>query len=339
MSKISRVTQLIFGSNAGANQIAQFGSYTAGSPEFTTNPATIQALAEYVDGWFSAVLQGNSPAIEDMNALCYLYAYQLAYLMQAGVAEWDSATVYYLNSMVNYGGVIYYSLIDSNTNNIPSSTPSDWKVLASNPMTSAGDLVYGTTNGVPVRLPIGSNSQILQVTAGLPSWVSSQFSAQSPNMVYAGPGSGSAAIPGFRQLVYADIPATQVVVGTAQTALGTTSSTTYATPTNAPTVSITALYTATYVISGTIAYDNSTSGKQSWMQINATTGAPTILIAQEVTMQGTSTVSDSPYTLANLISGSSYVFTLQAKTTSGGTAEIRSDDLSISGNSIMAKLA
>lgn len=39
-----------------------------------------------------------------------------------------------------------------------------------NPMTTAGDIIIGTVDGVPVRLPIGANGEVLTVTAGVPSW-------------------------------------------------------------------------------------------------------------------------------------------------------------------------
>ncbi|PNA42272.1 hypothetical protein, partial [Pseudomonas sp. MPR-AND1A] len=85
MAKLSRVTQKIFGSSAGANQIGKFGSYAAGSPVISSDPTVIQSLSNWLTGWFGAVVGGNSPAIEDMNAVCFVYAYQLAYLMQQGI--------------------------------------------------------------------------------------------------------------------------------------------------------------------------------------------------------------------------------------------------------------
>jgi len=126
MSKLTRFTQQVFGSNASTNQMAQFGSFAAGAP-LTYNgaaitPAIVQALPNYLTGWFSSVIGNNSPLIEDMNSLCYLFAYQLAYLMQQGIAEWDSATTYYTGSMVNSGGVIYISLQDNNINKSLSNT-------------------------------------------------------------------------------------------------------------------------------------------------------------------------------------------------------------------------
>lgn len=107
MSKLSRVTQKVFGSTAGFQQIAQFGSLQAGTPTFTTNIATIQALSNYLVGWFNAVIGQNSPAIEDMNALFYLITTQMAYEFQQGIPEWDSGTTYYAGSLVNYDVFIF----------------------------------------------------------------------------------------------------------------------------------------------------------------------------------------------------------------------------------------
>lgn len=118
MAKITRKIAKIFGSSAGVNQISEFGSLAAGAIVYSTDPTAIQSLSNYLTGWFGAVVGSNSPAIEDMNALCYLYAYQIAYLMQAGVAEYDSTTTYYIGSLVNDGtGIIYVSLTDTNLGN------------------------------------------------------------------------------------------------------------------------------------------------------------------------------------------------------------------------------
>lgn len=126
MAKIVRKTQKIFGSNAGLNQIAQFGSLAAAAPTFTTDPDTIQALANYLEGWFSGIIGSNSPAIEDMNALFYLMAYQIAYGMQSGVPEYDASTTYYIGSIVNNGlGKLYVSTTDNNINN-PLTSVSNW---------------------------------------------------------------------------------------------------------------------------------------------------------------------------------------------------------------------
>jgi len=118
MARLSRVYQKLFGSAANAGEIGKFGSLAAGSPTTTTDPAVMQALGNWDGGWFSAVLGGNSPAIEDMNSLHYVAFYQLAYLFQSGVPEWNSSTTYYVGGLAQDGyGNIYVSLADNNTGN------------------------------------------------------------------------------------------------------------------------------------------------------------------------------------------------------------------------------
>lgn len=153
MAKLNRVLQKIFGSTSGANQIAQFGSYQAGTPTFSTDPSVIQSLSNYLTGWFAAVNGSYSPAIEDMNALHYLFSYQLAYLMQAGISEWDATTTYYIGSLVNDGtGRVYSSLIDTNLNQ-PVTDTSKWRcvqgvtVSTINPSTQSPYSLGASDNG------------------------------------------------------------------------------------------------------------------------------------------------------------------------------------------------
>lgn len=131
MARLARFTAKIFGSSAGVNQISQFGSLAAGAPAFSTNPGVIQNLSRWASGWFNAVIGGNSPAIEDMNAFCFVMAYQIAYMMQQGVAEWDSATTYYTNNFAASNGDIFVSIADNNLNN-PVSDATKWKMLGAN---------------------------------------------------------------------------------------------------------------------------------------------------------------------------------------------------------------
>lgn len=150
MSRLSRFTQLIFGSAAGSNQIAEYGSLAASAPATyngsTISPAIVQTLANYLEGWFGAVIGQNSPAIEDMNALCYLYAFQLAYIFQAGIPEWDSGTTYYTGSLVQSSGVWYVSLTDTNLNHAVTDstrwfTPTQPGVLSPNALPFASGMI------------------------------------------------------------------------------------------------------------------------------------------------------------------------------------------------------
>jgi len=118
MAKLDRKLMKLFASNAGLNQRAQIGSLAANTPTFTTDIETMQSLQEYLDGWFSIVIGANSPAIEDMNSLHYLFAYQLCYLMQDGIPEWNDETEYFIGSIAkDASGNIYRSLQDNNLNN------------------------------------------------------------------------------------------------------------------------------------------------------------------------------------------------------------------------------
>lgn len=129
MPKILRKNQKVFASTAGGTQVSKFGSLAAGAPAFTSDPDLIQSLSNYLSGWFGAVVGSNSPAIEDMNAICYLFAYQLAYGFQAGVAEWNSLTTYYIGSFASDGlGNLYYSTTDNNLNNVLTST-ANWRLF------------------------------------------------------------------------------------------------------------------------------------------------------------------------------------------------------------------
>ena len=133
MSRLARYTQKIFGSTAGSNQMATFGSEAAGFPftcdGATVTPTIVQGLSQYLSGWFSGVLGSFSPTIEDMNALFYLLSYQIAYLLQTGIPEWDSGTTYYVGDLVQDGsGQIYKSLTNSNLNNALTDA-TNWKVL------------------------------------------------------------------------------------------------------------------------------------------------------------------------------------------------------------------
>ncbi len=117
MAKLVRKLMKVFGTDADTDQRAVFGSLAQAVPAFTTDVETIQSLAPWQDGWFAAILGGNSPAIEDMNSFCFVAAYQLAYLMQTGTPEWNAATTYFKGSIAQDGnGVSYMSLTDTNLN-------------------------------------------------------------------------------------------------------------------------------------------------------------------------------------------------------------------------------
>lgn len=150
---IPRKTAHIFAKNADASDLTVFGSTLDGNTQYTDDIANIQNAAFEV-GWRDAVISNkNYPLLADMNGVMLTFSQQLAYLLQHGLAQWDSATTYYTYDIVNMAGVIYVSLIDNNTNNNPTST-NKWAVfydpnnaLNKNTIT---DCIIGNLNNITV---------------------------------------------------------------------------------------------------------------------------------------------------------------------------------------------
>lgn len=146
MAKLPRVTAKIFASNAAASDIGQYGSALAGTKVLTSDISTIQALPAYETGWRAAVVSThNYPTLQEMNGLQKTFSQQIAYLLQQGVAEWDSATTYYENNFCAKDNVIYYSLSDDNINHDPANQEGYWQVYGG----SSGDryLITAYING------------------------------------------------------------------------------------------------------------------------------------------------------------------------------------------------
>lgn len=129
MAKLTRVTGKVFAGSAQAEigGIGQFGSALAGTPNPTTDVATIQALPAYSNGWGSAVISSrNFPPIEEVNGALKTISYQGCYLLQEGIPEYDVNTEYSNTSIVkNINGnelILYVSQTDNNIGNALSDT-------------------------------------------------------------------------------------------------------------------------------------------------------------------------------------------------------------------------
>ena len=110
MAKLDRVLQKIFGSSGGGSEFGQIGSLAAGSPTYSKDLDTIQALTQYLEGLFALTNSGaQPPRIQDINSLYLLFSSQLKYLFQAGVPEWITTEEYYIGSICQVAGVLYTS--------------------------------------------------------------------------------------------------------------------------------------------------------------------------------------------------------------------------------------
>lgn len=158
--KITRVNQKIFASSAASTELGKFGSLAAGNPETTADPSEIQSLQNFLDGWFSAVIGNNSPAIEDMNSLFYLSFRQIAYILQQGIAEWNAETEYHEGSWASdSNGNLYFSKINNNLNNILTDENS-WAPIGDGIIKNKGHLL--SSNGTKsLSVPPGQDNDLI----------------------------------------------------------------------------------------------------------------------------------------------------------------------------------
>lgn len=166
MAKIPVKFQKLFGGSLAApNNIAQFGSLAASAPAYSLDPAVIQGLPAFLNGLAAALINAPgglaSPALQDLNALFYLFTYQLAYLKQAGLAEWDSSVTYYTGSWAQDGaGIPYISVQDNNTNR--ALTDTNWWVPAKNTLINGAATVKawvcfnGVTGAIKAQFNVAS---------------------------------------------------------------------------------------------------------------------------------------------------------------------------------------
>lgn len=129
VTKLARKLQKIFAFTAPTSEITVFGSTTLDNPTFSRDPNTIQSDI-YEGGWFPETLTGNiRPYAEDMNGLHFVHSYQLAYLLQSGIPEWELSTPYFKNCICRIDGTLYISIADNNTGNNPITTTGYWSIF------------------------------------------------------------------------------------------------------------------------------------------------------------------------------------------------------------------
>lgn len=130
MAKIDRKKANIFASGAETTAFTEFGTNIT-----TKNIEAIQNTDVFNNqGWKGAVRINNgieyAPTLQDFNSLHYVHSYFNGYLLQQGIAEWYATETYYIGSIAKYNNILYISITDANTNNIPDSDISgtNWKI-------------------------------------------------------------------------------------------------------------------------------------------------------------------------------------------------------------------
>lgn len=133
MAKLARKNQKVFAGNATNNGV--FGSLQAGSKQLNNDVEIIQSLPAYQEGWDAATISSEKlPSLEEFQGVQYANSYQLAYIFQEGLPEWDSKTTYYEGAICKVLGtpgnfILYSSLANDNTGNPPATSTSAWKMV------------------------------------------------------------------------------------------------------------------------------------------------------------------------------------------------------------------
>lgn len=146
MSKLERKNHKVFGINATETKVGQFGSANATTKITTKDVEKIQALDAWEQGWEAGAVGNNRyPTQQERTGVDYEHSYQIGYMLQEGIPEWNKDTTFNKGSIVKaYNGTtlqIYVSLVDHNLNNAVTDT-TKWKSGLAN-----SDLSNLTTTG------------------------------------------------------------------------------------------------------------------------------------------------------------------------------------------------
>lgn len=131
MGKLERKNHKVFGINATESKVGQFGSANATTKIATKDIEKIQELDAWEQGWEAGAVGDNRyPTQQERTGVDYEHSYQIGYLLQEGIPEWNAQTTYSKGSIVKQltgdDVVLYQSLIDDNLNNTLSNTVA-WK--------------------------------------------------------------------------------------------------------------------------------------------------------------------------------------------------------------------
>lgn len=127
MSKLERKNHKVFGINATETKVGQFGSANATTKITTKDVEKIQALDAWEQGWEAGAVGNNRyPTQQERTGVDYEHSYQIGYMLQEGIPEWNKDTTYNKGSIIKLVNdtkiVLYNSLQNNNKNNALTNT-------------------------------------------------------------------------------------------------------------------------------------------------------------------------------------------------------------------------
>lgn len=151
MARYPRITGKVFGRTASASgddpQIGEFGSALTGQYNGTGDVSVIQGNSAWDNGFISCVTPTNQyPPLPEMTGFGKVLSQQICYLLQQGVAEYDSGTEYYTGNWCSYNGNLYIAKSDGFSNKLPTNT-TYWNKFTGAPSRNLGEYV---TSSLPL---------------------------------------------------------------------------------------------------------------------------------------------------------------------------------------------
>ncbi len=159
MTKYNRTTGRVFAENANPNgnnpEIGVFGSAQLGTYQGSNDIDEISDNEAWGTGWSAGVVSNlNYPPLPEFNGILKYITQQIAYILQAGVPEWDTNTIYYNNYYCSHNGKLWRSNTDDNIGNEPGQSPSWYDATTQLPIASNDNLGAIRTDGVTTQTTV-----------------------------------------------------------------------------------------------------------------------------------------------------------------------------------------
>lgn len=110
MPGIARKTQSLFGGSlTPTGNLSIWGSLALnGAASYSGDPNVLQSAA-WLQGFNQSLIGNRSPTKEDLAAMFYTLTWQLGYLLERGIPEWDPSgnTNYYQGDLARVGSTVY----------------------------------------------------------------------------------------------------------------------------------------------------------------------------------------------------------------------------------------
>ena len=166
MARYPRITGKVFGRTASASgddpQIGEFGSALTGQYNGTGDVSVIQGNSAWDNGFISCVTPTNQyPPLPEMTGFGKVLSQQICYLLQQGVAEYDSGTEYYTGNWCSYNGSLYIAKSDGFSNKLPTNT-TYWNKFTGGFSRNLGEIVTSSLPLTDTTLHLADGSLLSQ---------------------------------------------------------------------------------------------------------------------------------------------------------------------------------